>query len=321
VAASGAATVAAIADVDEGRARSLAEPHEAAAVVHLDALLELDLDGVVIATPSGHHAAQAIAALGRGCAVFCQKPLGRSGVETRRVVDAARAADRLLGVDLCYRRTASFEAVRELLRNGALGRVFAVDLVFHNAWAPNQDWAFERERSGGGCLIDLGIHLVDLALVALDWPEARAIEARLFAGGAPLGPDGAAVEDYAVATLDLGGAATRLACSWNLHGGKDAEIGAWFHGTDGGATWRNVGGSFHDFVAEQHRGNACTTLVDPPDAWGGRTILDWVRRLSESRRFDPGAEGFVRDAEALDAIYEAGASDVWGVAREPSAAR
>src|SRR5437762_6532333 len=66
-------------------------------------LRELDLDGIVIATPSAQHAGQSIAALNRGLAVFCQKPLGRNTSEVSEVIDAARSANRLLGVDLSYR--------------------------------------------------------------------------------------------------------------------------------------------------------------------------------------------------------------------------
>src|SRR5207253_8126891 len=94
----------------------------------LDELLEGELDGVVIATPSALHAEQAIAALERGLAVFCQKPLGRNAAETARVVEAARRADRLLGVDLSYRFTEAARRVRELVRSGDLGEIYAADL-------------------------------------------------------------------------------------------------------------------------------------------------------------------------------------------------
>src|SRR4051794_38551945 len=71
---------------------------QARQVDSIDALLELRLDGLVIATPSALHAEQSLRALERGVAVFCQKPLGRNAREVERVVAAARARDRLLGV-------------------------------------------------------------------------------------------------------------------------------------------------------------------------------------------------------------------------------
>src|SRR5216110_2461583 len=79
-----------------------------------DELLDSDADAIVIATPSAMHAEQAIAALDRGKAVFCQKPLGRNARETQLVIDAARANNRLLAVDLSYRHAKAMLAVRDL---------------------------------------------------------------------------------------------------------------------------------------------------------------------------------------------------------------
>jgi predicted dehydrogenase len=271
-------------------------------VPDLDAILAERPDGVVIATPSALHAAQSIAALQAGAAVFCQKPLGRDAGEAQAVVDAARAADRLLAVDFSYRFTAGMQAIRRFVRDGALGRVFAVDLVFHNAYGPDKPWFYDRAQSGGGCVMDLGVHLVDLALWTLGADAAARVHAQLFAGGAPLAGD--AVEDYAVAQLDVGGAAVRLACSWRVNAGVDAEIGATFYGTEGGASFRNVGGSFYDFEATRFRGTAREPLAKP-DEWGGRAAADWARRLAAGERFDPAGAEIVAAAKVLDAIYAA----------------
>jgi hypothetical protein len=149
----------------------------------LDDLLRQDLDGVVIATPSALHARQTIRALEAGVAVFCQKPLGRDAGEARRAVDAARQADRLLAVDLSYRFTEAAQALRTLIRSGDLGRVFAADLTFHNAYGPDKGWFYDPALSGGGCLMDLGVHLVDLALWLLDETGATILSSTLLAQG------------------------------------------------------------------------------------------------------------------------------------------
>lgn len=275
---------------------------EAAVVDGLDAMLAMNLDGVVIATPSALHAEQSIRALEAGAAVFCQKPLGRDAREAARVVQAARAADRLLSVDFSYRFTRGMQAIAGLLRDGALGRVFAVDLVFHNAYGPDKPWFYDRAQSGGGCVMDLGVHLVDLALWALDFPDVADVDARLFAGGAPLAGD--AVEDFAAATVTLAdGAAVRLACSWRLNAGVDAEIGATFYGTQGGAALRNVGGSFYDFEAHRFNGTHAEPLAGIDSDWGGRAGADWARRLAAGERFDPEATRLVDVSRVLDRIY------------------
>jgi predicted dehydrogenase len=303
--ATGAIHVAAIADPSPEMAAEAAKlAPEAVRASSLDELLECDLDGVVIATPSAMHAEQSIAALERGVAVFCQKPLGRTAAETRAAVDAARKADRLLAVDLSYRHTEGMRRIRELVEAGALGRVYAADLVFHNAYGPDKPWFYDPALAGGGCVMDLGVHLVDLALWCLDFPKLAGVTSKLFSGGEPLGDRSDRVEDYALATLELeSGAAVQLSCSWRLQAGTDAIISAAFYGTEGGARLANVDGSFYDFDAERFRGTARETLATPPDAWGGRAAADWATRLAAGKRFNPDAERLVDVAEALDRIY------------------
>ncbi|MFL4972464.1 MAG: Gfo/Idh/MocA family protein [Microvirga sp.] len=303
--ATGAVEVAGIADASAEMAAAAATLAPGARLAStLDELLDLGLDAVVIATPSALHAAQSIRALECGAAVFCQKPLGRTAAEARAVVDAARAADRLLCVDLSYRFTEGMRRIREIVRAGGLGRVYAVDLVFHNAYGPDKHWFYDPALAGGGCVMDLGVHLVDLALWTLDWPEVAGVSARLLAGGETLGRRADAVEDYGLATLELAtGTVAQLACSWRLQAGRDAIISAAFYGTEGGARLANVAGSFYDFKAERYRGTARETLSGPPDAWGGRAAADFATRLAAGERFDAAAEQLVAVARVLDRIY------------------
>ncbi len=283
------------------RQQALALAPAAQETASLEQMLALDLDGVVIATPSALHAAQSIAALAAGKAVFCQKPLGRSAAEAQAVVAAARAADRLLGLDLSYRRTAAMRRIADLVRTGALGEIFAVDLTFHNAYGPDKPWFYDPLQSGGGCVIDLGVHLVDLALWTLGFPAVGDVDARLTSGGQRLQPG--EVEDYATAQFTAGKAQVRLACSWRLHAGCDAVIEAAFFGTQGGAALRNVAGSFFDFTATRFDGTQAMALSAPPDDWHGRAAAAWATRLARSPQFDADAAQFIRSAEVLDRIY------------------
>jgi predicted dehydrogenase len=273
-----------------------------------DELLASDVDAIVIATPNSFHASQAIAALERGKAVFCQKPLGRNAAETQRVVEAARANDLLLGVDLSYRHIAAMRAVRDVIDSGAIGDVFAADLTFHNAYGPDKAWFYDRALSGGGCLIDLGVHLVDLLLWAIRDSRIANVTSRLFAKGDPDFDREQTVEDYVTARLDLtNGTAANIACSWNLNAGRDCVIDVRFFGTRGAVGFHNVNGSFHDFVAERYDKTTTTRLTEPPNAWGGRAAIAWAERLRDDVSFDSEIESVVAVARALDAIYDAGA--------------
>jgi predicted dehydrogenase len=281
---------------------------EARVVKDLEELLALDVDGVVIATPSADHAEQSIRCLEAGKAVFCQKPLGRTADEVSRVVSAAERTDRLLGVDLSYRATAAGRALRGEVVGGSLGQLFAADLVFHNAYGPDRAWFYDARLSGGGCVMDLGIHLVDLALWVLGFPPVAEVSASLRAGGAPIRgrPEGGPVEDYAGAELELvGGIAVQLACSWRLPVGQDCLIEASFFGTGGGASLHNVRGSFYDFTVERLRGTGRELLAGPPDAWGGRAAVAWARKLAAGGGFDPEVESILEVQATLDRIYDA----------------
>lgn len=277
---------------------------QARALCSFDALLAARLDGIVIATPSGLHAAQAAAALERGIAVFCQKPLARTAAEAAEVVAAARRRDRLLAVDFCYRTVAGVAELAALARSGALGEIHAVDLVFHNAYGPDKPWFYDLQQSAGGCVMDLGIHLADLLLWVLADARATRVSSRLYAGGRLLETPARELEDFALAELQLAsGATARLACSWRLPAGRDAVIEASFYGTRGAVQLRNVEGSFYDFTVEHCQGTQRRLLAAPPDDWGGRAICAWAERLGCDPRFDPCAERLVDVAALIDAVY------------------
>lgn len=264
-----------------------------------------DIDAVVIATPSALHAQQSIQALQAGKAVFCQKPLGRTAAEVREVVQAASKADKLLGVDLSYRHTKAFAAVYNLIQAGSIGEVFAVDLVFHNAYGPDKDWFFDIKKSGGGCVMDLGIHLVDLALWSLSFPEVESVQSSLFSKGKKLAFTEEQVEDYAsVSMMTSKGTQINLQCSWHISAGQDAVIEVRFYGTDGGAAVTNTNGSFYDFRAERFHGTSREVIEVPPDDWGGRASMVWADKLLEGKGHDEeAAQEFIKTTEVIDRIY------------------
>jgi predicted dehydrogenase len=303
----GCASVSFIAEPYEENAKRAIETAKNAVLTNdFEELLENpDLDGIVIATPSALHASQSIKALRKGKAVFCQKPLGRTAQEVRDVVNASKEADKLLGVDLSYRYTKAVQNLYPLVSQGELGEVFAVDLVFHNAYGPDKLWFYDISQSGGGCVMDLGIHLVDLALWSLNFPKIESVQGSLYHKGGKLTSFNEQVEDFACATLTSEtGATINLQCSWNLSAGQDAVISACFYGTKGGAAFRNINGSFYEFVAEKYEGTRRINLASPPDNWSGRAGVAWAKKLSENAAYDEksGIE-FIKTAEIIDRIY------------------
>lgn len=307
------AEVAALCDADAERLTHVAARYPSAEAFDDDAVLldrapALGLDGVVIATPNALHAPQTLRALDGGLAVFCQKPLGLDAEEARAMILAARRADRLLGVDYSYRHTDGARALRRMIGAGELGRVFSVDSVFHNAYGPDKAWCYDAELAGGGALMDLGVHQIDLPLWLLGQPDVGRVRGRVFRDGDPLG-DGPGIDDFAAAQLELaGGAVLTMTVSWNAHAGADCVYRVAAFGTDGGAELRNIDGSFYEFELERFDGRTGRIVGRESRAWLGRAIGEWIDRLARDPGFDPAVEHSVPVSMVVDALY--GRSDV-----------
>lgn len=268
-------------------------------------MLELDLDGIVIASPSALHSEQALKALKKDKAVFCQKPLGRNARETSEVVETARSRNLLLDVDFSYRYTSALRGIREVIQSGELGNIYAVDLRFHNAYGPDKAWYYDREQSGGGCVMDLGIHMIDLLFWLLDKRDVSNLYSRLYNKGRRFKPHQNEVEDYAAVQFTLNNeTSVQLACSWNLPLGKDVVINASFYGDKGGASFYNQYGSYYDFFAEKYIGTTTKILSVPPDNWEGRAVINWAQKLAEGSGFDPDVESSLDVARTIDLLYQ-----------------
>jgi predicted dehydrogenase len=308
IAEKGCADIVAVSDIRAEAAHSavesIANEASAAKACSFEQLLGEGLDGIVIATPNGEHAAQALAALECGAHVFCQKPLARTHAEVANIIQCARHHDRLIEVDFCYRNVAGVPEMKGLVQSGAIGEVYAADLTFHNAYGPDKPWFFDVRSAGGGCVMDLGIHLLDLVLWTLEYPEVQRLSCRLYRDGKLLSAPARDFENYAIAELRFcQGATARLACSWHLPAGRDAQIEATFYGTRGAVRLRNIDGSFYDFAVEHCEGTRARALSSPSREWNAVAISDWARKLAYSPSFDPSAEHLVTVHQLIDEMY------------------
>lgn len=307
IATSDSVEIAALYDEQRNAAEAASQIAPNATIISsYNEILEDSIDGVVIATPNAFHVTQTVAALRAGISVFCQKPLGCNVPEVWQAVSAARESNCLLGVDLSYRFIPGMQHVRRLVQSGELGKVFSVDLKFHNGYGPDKKWFYQRAASGGGCVLDLGIHLIDLALWTLHFPRIADVTSALFCQGEPIKQPCEQVEDYAVARMrTVDDVVVNLTCSWNLNIGADAEIEVRFYGTEGAASLRNVNGSFYDFVAERYQRSHRQVIYESGSdrKWGGMAALDWCERLAQGEKFSADTEQFLSSAAVIDRIY------------------
>jgi predicted dehydrogenase len=156
-------TLAAVVDVNAAANREVAAQFGASASESVDRLLAADIDAVYIATPVNLHCEQALAAIAAGKHVLCEKPLGMSVAEAERMAEAAEKAGVKLGTALMMRFIAQHQAARKLIADGALGRP-VLGRAQLSCWYPRIEGAWRQDPSlgGGGSLIDMGGHSIDL---------------------------------------------------------------------------------------------------------------------------------------------------------------
>jgi predicted dehydrogenase len=126
-----------------------------------------DIDVVSIATPNFLHAPMAIAAAAAGKHVFCEKPLSNTAADAERMCRAAAAAGIVHAVNFNYRKVPAIGFIARLIRAGRLGDIREFRAAFLQDWGNDtripRSWKFEADRAGGGSLIGVGSHLIDLA--------------------------------------------------------------------------------------------------------------------------------------------------------------
>ncbi len=160
-------------DANPARAQDLAARYGASWTTDLDQVLSHDqVDAVVISTPHHLHAQQAMRAAAAGKHVIIEKPMATSLEDAVATVNAARQAGVHLSVNLSYRYLAHVQRAKALIEAGALGELFGVALTYQTErsgdyWEGQtgrtmSDWRMRRETSGGGVLINLVIHYLDL---------------------------------------------------------------------------------------------------------------------------------------------------------------
>jgi predicted dehydrogenase len=254
-------------------------------------ILAPGVDAVVISTPNALHAPQAQAALRAGKHVLVQKPLALTPEEARDTVDLAELVGKLLLVDYSYRFLETVQVLRAALPR--TGRIRRVSAAFHNLYGPGKDWFFEPRLSGGGALVDLGVHLLDLALDLLTPTGVHLDRAELsFARGL-------CVEDGARLILRLDDVPLNLEVSWQAQLPL-TDISLEVEGEQGRLRWENVDGSFFRFRTLQE--GVC--LLDRETTLRADTLGAFCRALA--RRTAPPVHLVVYDLLAQAYALKAG---------------
>ncbi|MFD3239469.1 Gfo/Idh/MocA family protein [Rahnella perminowiae] len=173
----------AVVDCDRARAQAFAERNGIArACTSLEEMLETEHPDIVsICTPNLFHHQQVITALRHGCHVFCEKPPAMSAAQALEMWQAAEQAGRLLAYDFHHRFAEDARILRAKVTAGELGEVYVTTArALRRCGVPGWGNFTDKTQSGGGPLIDIGIHMLDAALYVLGFPAVRKVTAQIF---------------------------------------------------------------------------------------------------------------------------------------------
>lgn len=313
------AEVTAVADVYQPLAQQRAEEHGIKAV-HPDPqeLLEDEsIDAVVIGVPNRFHAALAIEALKRGKHVLLEKPMAIDSAAARTIYEQAEQSGKILMMSHQMRWKGLSRAVKEIIERGELGRIYNAK----TGWLRKKgipgwgSWFTRKDQSGGGPLIDIGVHMLDLSLYLMGNPKPVTVFGSTYAEFGPnkegIGNWGTPnwegyydVEDLASALIKLdNGATLSLDVSWAAHSaGLPEEPFIHLMGTKGGIS---IVGEKGTYVTHADN-NVVETEIEPLEGDEDRELMmkHFVECVRQGTAPITSAMSGYTNNRILDAIYE-----------------
>jgi len=308
------ADLVAICDANEARlAEKAAELHPRKTYTRYEDLLaDPEIDAVSVVLPNYLHHEVTLKALEAGKHVLCEKPLAMNAAEAEEMVRAARRLGRTLMVHFNVRFNPTSQAVKRAIDEGALGQIYYGRSVWHRKRGIPAlgGWFTRKEMAGGGALIDIGVHRLDLAMWLMGFPRPVSVSGATYGYlGRELGEHQGKtfdVDDLAAAFIRFeNGATLTLETSWASNSEKRED--QWLHlfGVAGGAVLRNLHEGY-EFEARILRGTDHDVFAEVPatpeplesaQQHFCRSILNGTEPMA------PGEQGLTV-MRVLDAIYE-----------------
>jgi predicted dehydrogenase len=298
-----------VADVDEARATELANLYGARHTTRWEAAItDPAVDVVAVCTSNKFLAPITIAALAAGKHVLCEKPMGRNVAEAAQIQAAARSAGSVLKVGFTLRFHPAIRRARELCTEGELGPLYFIHGIYGHGGRPGyqKEWRGNQELSGGGELLDQGVHLLDLSRWFLGRLEVvAAMTPRFHWEVAPL-------EDNAFVLLrGPGGEVVDLHTSWTMWKNRFSfEV----LGRDGYARIDGLGGSYgiESLTIGQRRTvgqvpEELETTYSAPDPSWEEDWRDLVACVEQGRSPEVGASDGLAVMQLVNDVYSAAA--------------
>lgn len=275
------------------------------------------LDIVSIATPNVFHKDLTLAAFEHGCHVLCEKPMAMNAAEGREMLDAAERAGKRLMINFSFRFNPQSAALKKEVDAGTLGDIYFGRTVWHRRRGIPAlgSWFGQKKLSGGGPLIDLGVHRLDLALWLMGYPQPEwvigntysPIAARL-ASEQNLDFD---VEDFAAGLVKFkNGAMLEVEASWAANLKETDLMSTRLLGSKGGLVQKNLDDGFL-FDAEifvERNGSQFNLRLSSVGSAPMSAMEHFVDCILEDKPHIAGGEEGLVVMKLLDAIYESAAT-------------
>ena len=295
------ADLTAVAEVNKNRLLTISDKfHVKEKYISYKEMLEKsNIDAVIIATPTSTHTEIAIDCLNAGKDVLVEKPLARTYAEAKKIVDAAKKNKKkiMVGMNLRYRPDTML--LRSFINTKEIGEPFYVKCGWIRKQSSSEKWFTKKEQSGGGVIFDLGIHLLDLALWLLDYPEITSVSSQNFYHNTK------SVEDTSISCIKCDNSAViNMEVSWSLPVEKD-HFFLDVYGTKGSFSsnpFRLYKKVENDYI------NLTPTQVDNPTVLLKKSYLNELKSFIGAINglnpvFSPGEEAMQR-MKIIEAMYE-----------------
>lgn len=311
--------VVAIADTDAARLQAVGNEF-GIAQRHTDAQTMLDaggLDVVSVCTPNAFHHGLSLAALEAGCHVLCEKPMAMNAAQGREMLEASRAAGKRLMINFSYRFSAASRALKAQVDAGLFGDFYFGRSVWHRrrGMPGFGGWFGTKALAGGGPLIDLGVHRLDLALWLMGYPRPTWVMGATYDPIAREIADRAGkhydVEDLACGMVRFDNGATLvLEASWAANIQQAELMETRLLGTRAGLLQRNLneGYQFEAQVYTEINGAPVDIALRAPTGTAQSAMHDYAQAILGGTPHPATAEEGLIVMQILDAIYASAAS-------------
>ncbi|MDD9792392.1 Gfo/Idh/MocA family protein [Priestia megaterium] len=322
--------VVAFCDGNEQNVRRVADSFNKNAKVYTDyqeLVKDNDIDVVHICTPNLFHAPMAVAALNAGKHVMCEKPMAINSQEAKKMLDAANRSGKKLTIAYQNRFRKDSLLLKEACEKGDLGDIYVAKAhAIRRRGVPTWGVFMNKELQGGGPLIDIGTHALDLTLWCMNNYEVESVtgvthnKLRYENQANPFGPwdpEAFDVEESAFAFIKMkNGATIYLEAAWALNTLDEREAMTTLSGTKGGAEMRRnretntdelvFNGEMYGKLVETKLQNAAGIAYISPEeeTEADREIGQWINAILEDKDPVVTPEQAYTVTRLLEAIYE-----------------